>query len=894
MGNRLIGREGAAASVQAALDHGAESFASVVVEGPAGFGKSALLEQVLAADERTVLRVGGELELVRAPLCAVATLTRRHELLESHDGPDVDTELATKTARAVGALLDLVAEQVAAAGPVALVVDDLQWVDRPSVDVLRLATGRLQAEPCTLIVAGRPAPGRDDIAALAHALGEHGAEQVVLGPLPDDAARQVVSAEARDASAADVDRCVDAAGGSPLLLRHLARSIDTHTHDGSPLAAATRRMLAGLGEMAQRVVKVAAVGGTDVDVGGVATITDMESSEVTTSLGHAADTGLLRHGDWRFDHDLIRDAVLEAMPRTELDDARRAWAVELAARDEAGVQAAADHLMAVDGAWSDREIDIVARAAGTTVVTAPDRATELYSALVEQTTASDPRHLTARTGLAEARLWSGKPASSGAGSQIDPLTRLRHELAVGRVVPATLQEAEQHVRDELTGTARDEALARVAKMGAAALHPLPHVINELEERQAELTPLAEVWLWSAKADLHQLTSDFVGIEWVGERAHTAAAKLPSDHPARVEAAIVVGRLAIQTADRVEEGLEQLTWAERRAEELGSARLQLAAYLDSGNALHMWGRLDEADARLAAGVALARDTGSRTMVQHFEWRRLKVLLDLGDFVAADQLLTKRRTAPDPLGLTTMEVGTLMLLRGDSEAAIEMLAPLATGRDVVTEVRRVSLERLAQAAFDADDDAARRAVVEGARLLGGDALPIVFGRSMSLASAEGDSELAESVLAKTVEEGAPPYIQDIGARLAGIAHRVAGDDERAVMRLEQARAFEDAARAHGPGAMVDRWLADLGRAPKRPGKDRPVSGWGALTDAEMRVVEVVADGLVYREVAERLCLSRRTVESHVAAALRKLGLKNRTQLAAAFVERRLEGVEATHAP
>lgn len=51
---------------------------------------------------------------------------------------------------------------------------------------------------------------------------------------------------------------------------------------------------------------------------------------------------------------------------------------------------------------------------------------------------------------------------------------------------------------------------------------------------------------------------------------------------------------------------------------------------------------------------------------------------------------------------------------------------------------------------------------------------------------------------------------------------------------------------------------------------------LTDAELRVLPLVVEGLPYREVAATLHLSRRTVESHVASMFRKLGVRTRGEL------------------
>lgn len=61
-------------------------------------------------------------------------------------------------------------------------------------------------------------------------------------------------------------------------------------------------------------------------------------------------------------------------------------------------------------------------------------------------------------------------------------------------------------------------------------------------------------------------------------------------------------------------------------------------------------------------------------------------------------------------------------------------------------------------------------------------------------------------------------------------------------------------------------------------RPKSGWESITDAEMDVVRLLVTGLTNREIGQRLHLSPRTVETHVAHVLQKLGLGRRTEIAA----------------
>ena len=62
--------------------------------------------------------------------------------------------------------------------------------------------------------------------------------------------------------------------------------------------------------------------------------------------------------------------------------------------------------------------------------------------------------------------------------------------------------------------------------------------------------------------------------------------------------------------------------------------------------------------------------------------------------------------------------------------------------------------------------------------------------------------------------------------------------------------------------------------------PASGRDALTPSELRVAEMAATGQTNRQVAQRLFVTQKTVEAHLARAFRKLGIESRAQLAGAL--------------
>jgi DNA-binding CsgD family transcriptional regulator len=116
-------------------------------------------------------------------------------------------------------------------------------------------------------------------------------------------------------------------------------------------------------------------------------------------------------------------------------------------------------------------------------------------------------------------------------------------------------------------------------------------------------------------------------------------------------------------------------------------------------------------------------------------------------------------------------------------------------------------------------------------------------------------------------------------AAVALIAAGDAAGAKPLLRDAvEIWEPAGAAHDVGRLTAR-LRELGERPGGRARPRRAErGWRALTESEQRIVGLVREGLTYREIGERLFISRRTVESHVSRAFVKLNVHSRAELAA----------------
>lgn len=151
----------------------------LLISGPPGIGKTALLAEICQQGARMSLRVtrgGCDRSGPVSPGAPVIALLRA--------GPDpllgaADYEQVVRLAGEPLVLADAIASRLAAAAPLLIAVDDLQWAGRITWLVLRMVVSRLADEPVTWLLASRDDHSAPDLAALDPVRVEH----LRLGPL---------------------------------------------------------------------------------------------------------------------------------------------------------------------------------------------------------------------------------------------------------------------------------------------------------------------------------------------------------------------------------------------------------------------------------------------------------------------------------------------------------------------------------------------------------------------------------------------------------------------------------------------------------------------------------------------------------------------------------------
>jgi DNA-binding CsgD family transcriptional regulator len=219
---------------------------------------------------------------------------------------------------------------------------------------------------------------------------------------------------------------------------------------------------------------------------------------------------------------------------------------------------------------------------------------------------------------------------------------------------------------------------------------------------------------------------------------------------------------------------------------------------------------------------------------------------------------------------------------AKAAVEVLEPVYAALPVrkllITQDPGAAPELVRLAMAAGADDHARQAAA-AIRTLATDN-PRVASLTAAAAHAEGllDDDLDALRAAVRAYRTSPRNLAKAAAMEdAARAERTAGDKTAAVRLLDEALAIYATAGAHRDHARVVKALRGLG-VRRRAGAavTGARTGWDSLTEAELRVVRLVAQGMTNRAVASTLFLSPHTVDTHIRHAFAKLGVSTRVEL------------------
>lgn len=936
-GTPLVGREREVGALRERLAAAvAGSGGVVLLSGPAGIGKTRLAEELSAAaaedgvpvawgrcvaDEgapplwpwlRLLAAAGGEPPAVRDALA---------------EAPQGAVEAAAARFRLVDAVSRSLVGAAAPAGLVA-VLEDLHSADETSLRVLGQLAGEAAAARLLLVVTYRdPAPVADAFTAtIADVSRQRGVLALALPPLDVSGVAACLRSVAGGPVPDEVAKAVlDRTGGRPLLVRAAASVLAA---DPEPDAAAWRRVaeaadvrylvgaaLGALAPAAREAVTTAALIGDDVDLPLLADLLGEEPAGVAAHLESGTTAGLLKRADapdgYLFVHALVRDAVAAQVDAGTRMRRHRRIAIRLEARaatDPVAAGEAARHWLA---AGTDPEtlmhaVTAIRRAASAasrrfahadatrllrTALGAADRAgagpalrAELLLELAEaEFLATDVRASVAH--CADAALAAGE---AGRDDLVAASALVVHGVQDGEALLTNERLCEAALaRPGLGPALRARVLAQLASACADRgredeVDALSAEALELAEREDDDLAVLDA-LRARHLALEAEGDPAVRLD-LGERAvrRATAAGRPMaavwGHVWQADAAYALGEIAV-----VDDCVEQIAHIATRTGLLLARWHHLRATACLGA---MRGDYEPAIAASLDAARLAELTGDGSAAA-MTWSHLQLVALvrgtpdlLPGYVI--HLLTALPRIPIIVGATAVQ----HVLLGDLAAAragYEELRSTLPRADVGVR-RRAVLYQLTELAelFDDAGTAARthEALLPfGAQAGGSGTLTVVYmgavarelGRTAAVA---GRLDEAQDWLRRAVTDntrlGARPFTALSRLDLAGVLSRDGGESRRSEaldLVRTAAREFRRLGMP-GPLARADRLAADLEAAGRAQ---------DPLSAREREVADLVAQALSNRQIADRLVVSERTVESHVRSILAKLGFTTRTQIA-----------------
>jgi DNA-binding CsgD family transcriptional regulator len=915
----LVGRTTEREAVERLLaDARAGRSRALAVCGEAGVGKTALLEYADGVAARSGFRVESSVGLEAEAQFAFGAL---HQLtrpilgrVDALPGPQ-QTALRVAFGQQAGAapdrflvglaVLTLLAE-VAEERPLLCIVDDAQWLDEASAQVLAFVARRVAAEEVVLLFSLRDPADDGDLRPFAglpelrlSGLNDSDAQALLATAVPtplDDAVRDRVLAEAR---------------GNPLALLELPRSAPVARLAGGfalPDALSVprriedgfRRRSRNLPTETRLLLLLAAAEPT-----GDAAVLWRAAQELGIEPDTAAPAetaGLLEiDSRVRFRHPLVRSAVYQAASPPDqrrvhgalavatdpqVDPDRRAWhrAQAVLGTDE---EAAAELERSADRARSRGGVAAAAAFLQHAVELSPEAGTRARRAL-------DAAHAKHEAGAYEAV--SGLLAVAAAG----PLDALRG---------ARLELLRAQIAFHLT---RDSDVPGMLLAAARTLTPLDPALARATYLQA----------LDAAIVTGGLGSDH-GVRAVAEAARAAPAPPESPGPAD----LLLDGLVTTFTQGYAAGVPGLR---RAVDAFAGQEPDLGAGGGDGDSRRwLWLASRTATALFddemiylltSRNVRLARDAGALAMLPAALVSLSGTLVLAGEFARASELAAEHTAITRATGAVPLRYAELMLAawRGHSDETSETYTATIRDTSARKEATAVSLEvSLAQYAlavlhnglgdYPAAQTAAVRACEANELLHGNLAIPELVEAACRTGQ-PGRAAAALERLCSRARASGTPWGLGLAARSRALTSRGGAAEEQyldAIEHLRNCRMASYLARTHlvygewlrregrrqdareqlrtaheqlselGAEAFAERAARELRATGEHPRK-RTAQPTDALTAHELHIARLVSTGATSREVAAQLFLSPRTIEAHLRTIFRKLGITSRRQL------------------
>jgi DNA-binding CsgD family transcriptional regulator len=888
----------------------------VLVEGEPGIGKSLLLRGSTgeAAGQGFSLAAGAADQLSRAiPFSALRAALREPFAGLTADGHDHDLpEAPAWWISQVRAHL----EQRAAAIPVLVCLDDLQWACPATLAALRALPRDLKRHPVAWILARSSTP-QHDTEYLFGLLEKDGAARIVLAPLGDDAVAALVT----DAFGAPPDQALLAlacgAAGNPSLVTELigglreesavqvtgGRAVLVSAQLPQRIHRVVQRRLDELSTRARQLLVTAAVLGPSFRLEDAAEMLGETPAMLLPTVQEAMGAAIITAAEnaFSFRHDLLRRAVGDMIPRPAGKALHRQYGQILLSRGESAALAAG-HLLQAAHPGDPASLADLDRAAAQTLRSAPQTAADLAERALELTRPADPGALSRSVAAAEALTAAGR---------LEQAARIARDTLATPLPPV----AEARLRCALSSVLCARGQARDAAAQAAMVLAVPQLPDDLRD-QAMTAHL------QALAGLRD--------ELAGPVADTILAA-PGQYDSHAAAAALVARAVLSwDHGQIGDGLELFCAAARHGTgispdarhvqpllALAAARIDLRQLGEAEDILHaadhqplhgipaqaalsiLRARIHLAKGRLSAAAAAGQAAlaTAETLGAHgYAWTAHCILgviaLRRGDLAtAAHHIASRPAPMPHVPGLyaraeTTMAQAQITEARDGPAAAIghlrQVCADLPAHRGLLLGDPAASAW-LVRTALAAGDNALAARAARAADALACDnpgypAITAAAAHGLGLAGHD------PARLAQAAAQHTDPWARASAAEDLGVLHARQGDREQAVHHLKEALCGYQLTGAAADMARIRCRLRKLGVRRRHwiQTADRPVTGWESLTDTERAASELVAQGLNNQQVADRMYVSVHTVAFYMRQIFRKLNIGSRVELARIVIQ------------